>query len=83
MGTITGRFHSNPLKTATGVAETRLTVEELPKGHNTGKKISCEDSKNPLWRLKEELQRQDCIYGPTDGRCDGWTDGPIIIIPFD
>ena len=37
MGTITGRFHKNPLKTARGVAETRLTVEQLLKGHNSGK----------------------------------------------
>ena len=37
MGTITGRFHKHPLKTARGVAETRLTVEKLIKGHNSGK----------------------------------------------
>ena len=37
MGTITGRCHCNPLKTAKGVAETRLTVEKLLKGHNSGK----------------------------------------------
>ena len=28
MGTITGRYHYNPLKTARGVAKTRLTVEQ-------------------------------------------------------
>ena len=38
MRTITGRFHYNPLKTARGVAETRLTVEKMLKGHNSGKK---------------------------------------------
>ena len=38
MGTITGRFHKNPLKTARGVAETRLTAEKLLKGYNSGKK---------------------------------------------
>ena len=38
MGTITGRFHYNPLKTARGVAQTRLTVEKLLKGYNSGKK---------------------------------------------
>ena len=27
MGTITGKFHQNPLKTIGGVAETRLTAE--------------------------------------------------------
>ena len=37
METITGRFHQNPLKTAKGVAETRLAVEKLLKGHNSGK----------------------------------------------
>ena len=30
----------NPLKTASGVAETRLTIEKLPKGHNSGKNQS-------------------------------------------
>ena len=40
MGTITGRFHSNPLKTARGLAETRLTAEKLLKGHNSGKNQS-------------------------------------------
>ena len=34
MGTLTGRY---PLKTARGVAETRLTTEKLPKGHKSGK----------------------------------------------
>ena len=37
MRTITGKFHQNPLKTVGGVAETRLTVEKLLKGHNSGK----------------------------------------------
>ena len=37
MGTISGRFHLNPLKTARGVVETRLTVEQLLKGHNSDK----------------------------------------------
>ena len=36
MGIITGRFHKNPLETARGVAETRLTAEKLLKGHNSG-----------------------------------------------
>ena len=40
MGTISGRFHQNPLKTARGVAETRLTAEKLLKGHNSGKNQS-------------------------------------------
>ena len=37
METITERFHLNPLKTPRGVAETRLAVEQLLKGHNSGK----------------------------------------------
>ena len=36
MGTITGRYRWNPLKTTRGVAQTRITVEKLPKGHNSG-----------------------------------------------
>ena len=40
MGTITGRFHLNPLKTASGVAETRLTAEKLFKGHKSSKNQS-------------------------------------------
>ena len=34
MGTITGTFHQNPLKTVGGVAETRTFVDEMAK---TGK----------------------------------------------
>ena len=37
MGTTTGRYHYNPLKTARGVAEKRLTAEKLLKGHNSDK----------------------------------------------
>ena len=37
MGTITGKFHQNPLKIVGEVAETRLTAEKLLKGHNSGK----------------------------------------------
>ena len=37
MATITGRYHLNRLKTARGVAETRLTIEKMLKGHNSGK----------------------------------------------
>ena len=40
MGTITGKFHQNPLKTVGGVAETRLTAEKLSKDHNSGKNQS-------------------------------------------
>ena len=34
MGTTTGGFQLNPLKK---LQETRLTIENLPKGHNSGK----------------------------------------------
>ena len=37
MGTITGKFHQNPFKIVGGAAETRLTAENLLKGHNSGK----------------------------------------------
>ena len=40
MGTITGKFHQNPLKNVGGVAETRLTAEKLLKGHNSNKNHS-------------------------------------------
>ena len=39
MGTITGRFHQNPL-ILVGDAETRLTAEKLLKGHYSGKNQS-------------------------------------------
>ena len=31
MGTITGKFHKNPLKTVGGVAETRTSVDKMAK----------------------------------------------------
>ena len=40
MGTITGKFHQNPLKTVGGVAETSLTAEKLLKGNNSNKNQS-------------------------------------------
>ena len=40
MGTITRKFHQNPLKTVGGVAEARLTAEKLLKGHNSSKNQS-------------------------------------------
>ena len=40
MGTIIGSYYENPLKTARGVAETRLTVKNSPKDHNSGKNQS-------------------------------------------
>ena len=41
MGTISGKFHKNPLKTVGGVAETRTSVDKmakLTKGHNSREK---------------------------------------------
>ena len=44
MGTISGKFHQNHLKTVGGgVAETRLTIEKLLKGHNSDKKSAEHD----------------------------------------
>ena len=43
MGTISGKFHKNPLKTVGGVAETRTSVDKMAKTdkrHNSGKKRS-------------------------------------------
>ena len=43
MGTISGKFHKNPLKTVGGVAETRTSVDKMAKtdkGHNSGKRRS-------------------------------------------
>ena len=40
MGTISGRFHKNPLNTVGGVAETRTSFDKMAKtdkGHNSGK----------------------------------------------
>ena len=72
MGKITGRYHKNPLKTARGVAETRLTIEKLPKGHNSSKNqlsmtsvkydqvIKISFIKIPL-KMWEELRRQELM----------------------
>ena len=40
MGTITGKFYQNPMKTVEGVAETRLTAQKLLKGHKSDKNQS-------------------------------------------
>ena len=40
MGSISGKFHKNPLKTVGGVAETRTSVDKMAKtnkGRNSGK----------------------------------------------
>ena len=60
MGTITGKFHQNPLKTV-GVAETRTSVDKmakLTKGHNSDKKQS-----SVTWVLYDPLQVMGTITG--------------------
>ena len=88
MAIISGKFHQNPLKTV-GVAETRLTAEKLLKGHNSGKNQSSMTSikyahlqvmgtitgkfhQNSL-KTVDELRRQDCVYGRTDGRTQNYS----------
>ena len=58
MGTITGRYHWNSLKTARGVAETRLTTEKFPGGHNSGKNQSSINSVK-----YDQLQVMETIIG--------------------
>ena len=98
MGTITGTFHPNPLKTVGGVAETRLTAKKLLKGHNSNK------NQLSMTSIKyAHLQVMGTITGKfhqnplktvggvaetrlclrTDGLMDGGTDEPISIGPFD
>ena len=89
MGTITGRFKQNPLKTATGVAETRLTVK-IVKGHNSGKNQSSMISikydhlqvmrtitgkfhRNPLETVGKVGETRLCLR--TNGLMDGRKDG--------
>ena len=93
MGTITGKFHQNPLKTARDIAETRLTAEKLLKGHNSGK------NQSSMTSIKyAHLQVMGTITAKfhqnplkTVGRVaetrlclrtDGWMDEPITIVPF-
>ena len=58
MGTITGRYHYNPLKTARGGAEIRLTIEKLLKGHNSGK-----NQLSITWIKYDHLQVMGTITG--------------------
>ena len=90
MGTITGKFNQNPLKTVGGVAETRLTAEKLLKVQNSG------NSQLSMTSIKyAHLQVMGTITGKfhqnplktvggvaetrlclrTDGRTEGRTDG--------
>ena len=89
MGTITGKFLQNPLKTVGGGAETRLTAQKLFKGHNSGK------NQSSMTSIKySHLQVMGTVTGKfhqnplttvggvaetrlclrTDGRTDGRTD---------
>ena len=82
MGTITGRYHKNPLKTARGVAETRLTVEKLLKAHlPVMETITEKFHQNPLKTVGGDAETRLCLR--TDGLTDGRTDEPITIVPFD
>ena len=82
------------MKTARGVAKTRLTVEKLLKGHNSSK------NQSSMTSIKyAHLQVMGTITGnlhqnplKTVGgdaetklclRTDGLTDEPITIVPFD
>ena len=87
MGTITGKLYQNPMKTARGVVETRLTAEKLLKGHNSG------TNQLSMTSIKyADLQVMGTITGKfhqnplktvggvaetvsTDGQTDGRTDG--------
>ena len=88
MGTITGRFHLNALKTAREVVETRVSVEQLIKDHKTGKnksrmtsiKIIIISHGNKNWKVSPKLLENckrscgDKIVS-TDGLTDGRKDG--------
>ena len=93
METITGKFHHNPLKNV-GVAETRLTVEELLKGHNSNKnQLSMTLIKSDYLQVKGTITGKfyqnplKTVGGVAETRLclrtDGWTDKPITIVPFD
>ena len=92
MGTITERFHLNPLKTARGVAETRLTVEKLLKGHNSSKNQSSMtsikyDHLRVMGTITEKFHQNPLktIGGVAETRlCLVWTDGRThYYSPFD
>ena len=94
MGTITGRFHYNPLKTARGVVETSLTVEKLLKGHYSGKnQLSMTSIKYDHFQVigtitgKFHQNPLKTVGGVAETRLclltEGQTDKPITIVPFD
>ena len=92
MGTITGKFHQNPLKNV-GVAETRRTAEKMLKGHNSGKNHSSMTSikyahlqvmgtiTGKFHQNPSKNCRRSC--GDKIVSTDGLTDKPITIVPFD
>ena len=95
MGTITGKFHQNPLKTVGGVAETRFTAQKLLKGHNSGKNQSSMTSiKYAHFQVIGTISGKFYKKNPLETvggvaetklclRTDGLTDEPITIVPFD
>ena len=98
MGTITRKFHQNPLKNVRGVAETRLTAEKLLKGHNSGKnQLSMTSIKYVHLQVMGTITGKfhqnplKTVGGVAETRLclrtDRWTDGrmdePITIVPFD
>ena len=64
MGTITGRYHCNPLKTARGVAKTRLTVEQ--EDHSGPVSLPCDTIANSVhgqyWH-SETVQHENVLGG--------------------
>ena len=90
MGTITGKFHQNPLKTVVGVAETIITAEKLLKDHNSGKNRSGMTSIKYTHLQVMETKTGKFHQNPlktvggfaetrlclwTDGLAEEWTDG--------
>ena len=82
MGTTTGRGHLNPLKTARGVAETRLTVEHLSKSHNSSKNQSSTtaikyDHLQVMGTITGKFQQNplNTVKGVAETRLCLWTDG--------
>ena len=90
MGTITGRYHLNSLKTARGVAETRFTAEKLLKGHNSSKyQSSMTSMKYAHLQVMATISGKfhqnplKTVGGVAETRLCLRTDEPKIIVPFD
>ena len=85
MGTITGKFHQNPLKTVGGVAETRLTAKKkglraitLVKSveHDLDKICASSGHGNNYWKVSskslENIRRSCGDKMSTDGRTNAF-----------